>query len=897
MDDSERRGLALDPFFETKSVAIVGASPRQGSIGNAILKNVVNGGFGGPIYPINPRHRSIAGRECVARVSDVVQPVDLAVIATPAASVPEVLEDCGRRGVRGAVILSAGFRETGDAGKALEQQVLETARRHGIRFIGPNCLGVMRPAIGLNATFSQCMAKPGHVALVSQSGAICTAMLDWAEPNGIGFSCVVSSGIASDVDFGEILDHLVDDPETRAVMLYIEGVRDARRFMSALRAAARAKPVIVMKAGRHTEGRRAAVSHTGALVGADDVFDAALKRAGVLRVQRYTDFFAAAETLHMGVRTPGPRIAVVTNGGGPGIVAADLLADKSLPLAELSDATRARLDELLPAAWSRGNPVDVLGDAGAERYADAVRACLDDPNVDAVLAILVPQALTQPEAVAESIAPLAGSARKLLLTCWMGEATMRRGRALLRDRGVATYAAPEAAVEAFAAAVAYRANQELLLQVPEPLAAGSAPDRDGARLIIDSALADGREILDLVESKALLAAFGVPILQSVPAHDATEALSIAEEIGFPVAMKIHSPDISHKSDVNGVRLGIRSGADVRPAFHDLVEGVRARRPDARILGVHLEPMHETGNGRELMLGVLDDPVFGPVIGFGLGGTAVELLRDRAVALPPLNRLLVQRMIDGTRARRFLEAFRGWPPANRRALEEAILRLSEMVCELPWVAELDINPLIVDENRALAVDARVILRRVSPTAPDYAHMAIHPYPSRLVRDFVLDDGARIAIRPIRPEDAVLEREFVNSLSERSRYLRFMYALKEITPEMLSRFTQIDYDREMALIAVAGAGAAEKQLAVARYVDYRDGRGCEFAIVVADEWQGRGIATELLKRLIDLARDRRLETMEGIVLRENRDMIALARSLGFEQSAVADDPKVVLMTLRL
>jgi acetyltransferase len=383
----------------------------------------------------------------------------------------------------------------------------------------------------------------------------------------------------------------------------------------------------------------------------------------------------------------------------------------------------------------------------------------------------------------------------------------------------------------------------------------------------------------------------------MPAHDATEALSIAEEIGFPVAMKIHSPDISHKSDVNGVRLGIRSGADVRPAFHDLVEGVRARRPEARILGVHLEPMHETESGRELMLGVLDDAVFGPVISFGLGGTMVELLRDRAVALPPLNRLLVQRMIDGTRAHRFLDAFRGRPAANRRALEEAILRLSEMVCELPWVAELDVNPLIVDENGAVAVDARVIVRRVSPAAPDYTHMAIHPYPSRLVRDHVLDDGTRIAIRPIRPEDAVLERAFVNSLSERSRYFRFMYALKEITLEMLSRFTQIDYDREMALIAVAGTGSGEKQVAVARYVDYRDRRGCEFAIVVADEWQGRGIATELLKQLIDTARDRRLETMEGVVLRENRDMIALARSLGFEQSAVADDPKVVLMTLRL
>jgi len=897
MESVNRRETSVDVFFEPKSLAIVGASERVGSLGAALLKNAAGAGFKGPIYAVNPKRHSVQGHECFASVRDIPAPVDLAVIATPADTVANILEDCGEHGTRGAVVLSAGFREMGAEGAAREQAVVEAARRHGIRFIGPNCLGIMRPSIGLNATFGQRMAVAGHIALVSQSGALCTAMLDWAVPHGIGLSCVVSSGSAADVDFGEVLDYLVDDRETHAIMLYIEGVRDARRFMGALRAAAREKPVIVMKSGRHAEGQRAAVSHTGALVGTDDVFDAALKRAGVVRVHRYADFFAVAATLHMGARTPGRRLAIVTNGGGPGVVTADLLSDKQLPLAELSAATHERLDTLLPKAWSGGNPVDVLGDASAERYAGAVRACLEDDNVDAVLAILVPQALTEPHSVAEAVAPLSAATRKLLLTCFMGDTAMQSSRALFRERAVATFATPELAVEAFAATAAYHTNQALLLEVPAPLGPAAPPDLEGARLIVVGALTEGRHTLDLVESKALLAAFHVPIVRSVPARDAAEALSIAEEIGFPVAMKIHSSDITHKSDVEGVRLGIRSGRDVGATFRELTESARARRPDARILGVVLEPMHAMKHGRELMLGVVRDAVFGPVLSVGLGGSLVEVLRDRAIGLPPLNLRLTKSMIDDTRAARLLEPFRGKPAANRQALERVLLRLSEMACELPWIDELDINPLVVDESGALAVDARVVLRSANATAPEYSHMAIHPYPSRLVREHVLRDGTTVVIRPIRPEDGVLERDFVNSLSERSRYLRFMYALREITPQMLSRFTQIDYDREMALIAVAGTPHDERQVAVARYADYRDRRGCEFAIVVADDWQGKGIATELLKSLIEIARARHLTYMDGIVLKENTEMISLARSLGFEEHAIPADPDVTFVSMRL
>ena len=897
MQQMQGEGLDIAPFFEAGSVALIGASERAGSLGTVVLKNLAGSGFAGEIYPVNPRYETLQGLRCYSSVKAIGQPVDLAVIVTPAAMVPAILEECGTGGIRAAVILSAGFREAGEAGRKLERSVLTIARRHRIRFIGPNCLGVMRPDIGLNATFSQSMAKAGRVALVSQSGAMCTAMLDWAGPRNVGFSCVVSSGIAADVDFGEILDYLVFDQATRAIMLYVEGIHDARRFMSALRAASRVKPVVVMKAGRYSEGSQAAVSHSGALVGSDDVFDAALTRAGVVRVNNYAHFFAVAETLHTGLRTNGPRLAIVTNGGGPGVMAADCLVDHGLPLAALSPATLTRLDEELPEAWSGGNPVDVLGDASAARYAAAVETCLGDDGVDSVLAILVPQALTDAATVAAAVAGIAVQAGKPVLTCWMGEASMQSSRESFRAAGVPTYSTPEAAIEAFAATAAYQRNQQQLLQVPKSASLDLRPDREGAALIIESALASGRRILDVVESKAVLAAFGLPILRSVPAHDAAEAVAIAEEVGFPLVMKIHSPDITHKSDVDGVRLGITNGQDVRSAFRELTENARRLRPDATIKGVVLEPMWHPHAGRELMLGVINDTAFGPAITVGLGGTMVEVIRDRAIGLPPLNNFLAAKMIDGTRAARYLEEFRGKPAARRRAVEEAIVRLSEMICELPWIEELDINPLIVDETAARAVDARIVVRHVSPAASRYAHMAIHPYPIDLVRDFVLHDGTRLMIRPIRPEDAEREREFVNGLSERSRYLRFMHVLKSITPQMVARFTQIDYDREMALIAIAPNSEGDKQVAVARYVAYPDGRNCEFAIVVGDDWHHKGIATELLRRLVDIARDRRLERMDGIVLRENEGMLKLAHDLGFEQHEEPDDPQIVYVTLTL
>ena len=892
-----RQGVEIARIFEPESVAVIGGSERAGSLGTVVFRNLLDAGFEGGIYPVNPKYSQVQGRECHARVGDVGSPVDLAVVVAPARVVPQVLAECGAAGVRAAVILSGGFRETGAEGRTLEDRAVRTAKEHGIRFVGPNCLGVLRPASKLNASFSQAMAKPGHIALVSQSGAVCTALLDWASVRDIGFSNVISTGIGADVDFGEILDYLLLDAETRAIMLYVEGVHDARRFMSALRAVSRAKPIVVMKVGRHAAGSRAAISHTGALVGADDVFEAALDRAGVVRVIEYADFFAVAETLNAGLTTRGPRLAIVTNGGGPAVMAADAAADKGLELARLDDSTRRELDGQLPSAWSGGNPIDVLGDADAARYAAAIRTCAADPGVDAILAILIPQALTEPADVAAAVVAEAARMTKPILTCWIGDASMRSSWQLFRKARIPTFRTPEDAVEAFAAMAAHRRNQEQLLQVPEPLRRRTPPDWDAARRLVEAALERGRSVLDPIESKAMLAAFRIPVLPSATARDADEAAARAREIGFPLAMKLLSPDVTHKTDVGGVRLGIEGERQAAATFGEIIEAARRARPDARIEGVMLEPMHRPPNGRELMLGVVRDPVFGPVVSVGLGGTMVEIVADRAVGLPPLNRYLVERMIDRTRAAKYLDVFRGRPAANRDALVEALLCVSEMACELPWLEELDINPLVVDERGATAIDARVVVRHAEPGARPYSHMAIHPYPSHLSWEYLLRDGVPLLIRPIRPEDALLERKFVDGLSERSRYLRFMYSLKALTPEMLSRFTQIDYDREMALIAVVQTEAGEEQAGVARYIASADRRSCEFAVVVADRWQQRGIATRLLRNLIDVARERRFECMDGIVLRENRHMLALARDIGFDQQTAPDDPKLVLITLEL
>jgi acetyltransferase len=788
------------------------------------------------------------------------------------------------------VVITAGFSEVGPKGKALERAMVDIAKRYGIRIIGPNCLGIMRPSIGLNATFAKGRPPAGRLALVSQSGAICTAILDWAHSNDVGFSTVVSMGIAADLDFGEILDYLVSDPLTESILMYIEGIHHSRRFMSALRAAARIKPVIAVKVGRHEAAAKASASHTGALVGSDDTFDAALKRAGVLRVLSIGELFSAARALSSPLRPRGRRLAIITNGGGPGIMATDCAVDLGIQLAELTPETIEKLNAALPATWSHGNPVDVIGDAPPARYEAAVKACIDDPHTDGVLVILTPQAMTDPSACAKAVVEAAAHTQKPVLTSWMGEVQVSEARDIFTDGGVPTFRTPEAAVEAFLFMALHYQNQKLLMQTPGPLSSHTEPDLEGARMLIESVLAERRKILSEMESKALLSAFHIPVAKTVVAHSPNEALLLAEQLGFPVAMKINSPDITHKSDSGGVRLNLGNAQAVRTAYNEIVEQVKRYRPNAKIEGVSIEPMIRKPNGREVMVGMISDPVFGPVITFGGGGIAVEIFGDRAVALPPLNTQLAESLVNGARISKQLKKFRHMPPADVEALEQTLLRVSEMVCELPWIKEMDINPLIVDESGALAVDARVIVDYVPPSADRYAHMAICPYPTYLVSDWQLPDGTNITIRPIRPEDAEIEAAFVKNLSEESRFLRFQATINELTTHMLVRFTQIDYDREMALISTTERNGVETQVGVARYIILPDGDTCEFAIVIADEMQGKGLGSKLMGCLMDSARMKGMKTMEGDVLANNYGMLKLMTTLGFTAKTSEEDPGI-------
>ncbi|MGD1984152.1 MAG: bifunctional acetate--CoA ligase family protein/GNAT family N-acetyltransferase, partial [Chromatiaceae bacterium] len=784
------------------------------------------------------------------------------------------------------------FGEVGKRGLALQSEIVDTARTNDIPLVGPNCLGITRPRVGLNATFAKSGAKAGHVALVAQSGAFCTALLDWADSRGFGFSAVASLGATADVGFGDVLDYLAVDPETRSILLYVEGISDARSFMSGLRVAARLKPVIVVKSGRNESGTRAAVSHTGALVGGDDVFDAAIQRAGAVRVLTVSQLFAAAQTLASGTRVEGPRLAIVTNGGGPGVMAADRASDLEVPLAELSPETIDRLSGVLPTHWSHSDPVDILGDADSARYRSATEIVLDDHNVDGLLVLLTPQAMTDPTACALGVIEAAKKAQKPILACWMGENLVAQGRKEFAAVGIPQFTSPEAGVDAFGYLACYRRNQKALLQAPEPLSKHRAPDVDGARLIIEHAIGERRFTLSNAESKAVLKAFHIPTSPSINVNSAADALIAAEGVGLPVAMKINSPDITHKSDVGGVRLNIREPRSVRTAFREMMDNVTRLAPEARVAGVTIEPMLERPHAREIMIGIASDPVFGPVISFGAGGTAVEIFADSQVALPPLNEYLSREMIEGTRASRFLKRFRNLPEADIEQLTDVLQRISEIACELPEVQELDINPLLVDDEGVIAVDARIVVARPKTSMAHYGHMAIHPYPPELETTWQLPDGTDVAVRPIRPEDAEIEQDFVQNLSPESKYFRFMQSMDKLTPLMLARFTQIDYDREMALVAVINEHTQDARiLGVARYVSNPDKQSCEFALTVADEWQQKGIGRQLMQRLMTVARDRGIEIMQGDVLSQNSKMLRLCERLGFRAVHRADEPDVV------
>jgi acetyltransferase len=884
----------LHPLFNPRAVAVFGASERENSVAGQIVRNLIEGDFAGAIHPVNPKHEQMFGRKCYPATFALPSHIDLAIIATPAATVPGLIREIGDHGIRNAIVLSAGFREVGPEGIALEHDICKAAKMHRVRFIGPNCLGMQRPGLKLNATFGPPTAKAGDLALVSQSGAVCTAVLDWAEANDVGFSSIVSMGAGADLDFGEILDFLAVDPATKSILLYVEGIRDARRFMSALRLAAAVKPVIVIKVGRHPAGVRAAQSHTGALVGSDGVFTAMMRRAGVVRVETIVELISAAQALSRHVHPQGRRLAIVTNGGGPGVMATDRAADLGMSLPDLTAETVAALNTALPAAWSHGNPVDVLGDAGADRYKIAVNACLSDPNVDGVLVMLTPQAMTKPLEAAEAVIDAAKHAKKPVLTAWLGEKLMVAARNRFRIAGVPTYDSPEGAVEAFGHLSTYYENQRLLRQSAGPLADMDPPDTEGARLIIEAALSEGRTVLSETESKALLAAFHIPVATALIARSPSEALLMAEQLGFPVVLKINSPDISHKSDVGGVRLNLDSGQAVRAAYAEMMTKIGKACPSARLDGVVIEPMTTRPHVRELLIGIASDPVLGPVITFGAGGVAVEVFKDSALALPPLNRYLARDLMERTKVFKMLGAFRNLPPAALGDIENVLLRVSEMACELPWLKELDINPLMVNETGVSAVDARIVVARQPPLRARYAHMAIHPYPADLVETWQQGDGQTLTIRPIRAEDADMTQRFVRELSAQSKFYRFMSHVQELNPDVLARLTQIDYGREMAFVATVPdadtAGAGEIEVAVARYSTLPDGQSCEFALVVSDDWQHRGIGFKMMTVLLEHARSRGLAFMEGEVLADNSGMLTLMTELGFSQSTHPEDPAI-------
>ncbi len=880
----------LNRFFTPESVAIVGASERPDSVGYRLLLNMQEAGFKGGLYPVNNKREELLGLKAYPDLNAVPGDLDLVVIATPAPSVPGIVRQCGEKGVTSIIIITAGFGELGEEGIRLQQEVLGIAHRYSIRIIGPNCLGVVRPSGYLNATFGDGTVKDGNLALLSQSGAVCTAILDWAKSQDIGFSTVVSMGGAADIDFGEVLDYLATDTKTTGILMYVEGIRDARRFLSGLKAAARLKPVILIKSGRHEAGCKAAMSHTGAMVGGDNVFDAAIARAGVVRAYSITELFSAARVLANNYVVSDNRLAIITNAGGPGVMSTDRAEDVGVKMAELSAASLDALDAVLPVHWSHANPIDILGDATSERYQKALAVCLADDNIDGVLAILTPQAMTNPTQVAECIIEGAKESKKPVLASWTGGAKVQDGRNLFANSNVAHFNTPEVAVDAFSFLTHYTQNQILLKQIPSPSNELALPDVSGARLIIERVLAEGRQVLTAQEAKAILAAFHIPVTQTIKVSNAKDAMIAAETMGFPVVLKVNMAEFSHKSDIGGVRLNIGSVQDISRNFLEMETAIKQKFPEVKEVGMTVEPMFKSKSGRELMIGVVRDPVFGPAISFGLGGTMVEILKDSAVALPPLNAYMVEQMIANTKAAKYLQAFRQLPAANKKALVDVLLNVSTMVSELPEILELDINPLIVDEYGVMAVDAR-IKAEVSHQLGPYSHMAIHPYPHELTQYHQLKNGVNITIRPIRPEDAILEKDFVHRLSERTKYFRFGQTLQELTPEMIVRFTQIDYDREMAFVAIGNDATMPNEMGVGRYMRNPDGLSVEFALVVADDCQCLGIGSKILKTLMQTAKDKGITFFEAEVLTANMAMLGLVKKLGFSIEAIADNSEIV------
>jgi len=881
----------LNNLFNPGSVALIGASDKEGSVGKIILTNLLQA-KDRKIFPVNPNKETLLGLKCFRNVTDIAGHVDLAVIATPARYVPELVEECGKTGIGGAVIVSAGFKEIGEEGRLLGQRVTAARKKYGMRILGPNCLGFVRPNVGLNATFMKTNPPSGNIAFVSQSGALGGAILDWAVDEHVGFSMFASLGSMIDADFGDLIDFLGDDEDTKSILLYMEGIGNARKFMSAARAFAMHKPIIVLKPGRFTQSARAARSHTGAMAGDDAIYEAAFKRVGVVRVKEIADLFDAAEVLESRRLPLGPRLAIVTAAGGPGVMATDALIDLGGELARLSHESLERLNRFLPPFWSKGNPVDLLGDADAARYGAAIDTCLSDPGIDGVLVIYVPMETAPPDEVAKVILDQAKGVGKPVLAAWMGSRKLRPAVERLAQNDIPTYETPEEAVRAYVNMYRYKRNLTLLYETPAELPVRETPQEDLKDLVtrimenkehlrglIKGAVGEGRTLLNEDDSKQFLAAYGIPATIPSIARHVEDAVAFAREIGYPVVIKIVSPDISHKTDAGGVAVGIRSDEQLRQTYGTMMTIVRERAPQASIEGIAVQKMIE-GIDYELILGSKKDKDFGSVILFGMGGVTAELIKDFSVALPPLNQTLAKRLIEETKAYRLIQGWRGKAPADLEELERILVRFSYLIVDFPEIAEIDINPLAISSGTMCAVDARILLDAdCRESASPYPHLVITPYPARFIMPWRLPDGTDVLLRPIRPEDEPLEREFLSTSSEESRRTRFFSPFRDISHEWLVMFCNIDYDRHIAIVAEIREEGKRKIVGVARIIINPDLNSGEIALLVHDRFQRRGVGRKLMDVVIQIGRWKGLQEITGEVLTDNEKMLALCKKVGF------------------
>ncbi|MGP8050433.1 MAG: GNAT family N-acetyltransferase [Desulfobaccales bacterium] len=868
--------ILLDCFFKPESVAVIGASEKEGSVGSVLVQNLVQGGFPGGIFPVNRNYPQIHGITAYADITALPAPADLAIIAVPIKEVPEIIKKCGRAGMRAAIIVSTGGRETGPPGMLIEAAIQREAVKAGVRYLGPNSMGLLCPPARLNASLAPHMPRPGSLAFISQSGALCLSTLGWSEQKNIGFSHFISVGSMTDLDFGDLIDFLGNEEKARAIILYMEGLTQHRRFMSAARSVSRIKPIIVVKAGRSRAGARAAASHTGALVGEDAAYNAAFRRAGIIRVDTVGQLFDCAEALGKLKLPAGGGLAIITNAGGPGVMAVDALDRWGMEPAALEPETLAKLEEILPPYWSRGNPVDILGDASPERYQQVVRLALKAPGIAGLVIILSPQSLTDPSGVARALAPeLQGQARPVFAV-WMGGKEVAEGVQLLNEAGIPTFETPEKAVDTFMEMYFYSRHLDLLQETPPQMAQDLNINPQMARTYIDQCLERQATILTELESKAILSAYGIPMNRTVAAASGPEAVSAARDLGFPVTLKINSPDITHKAEVGGVRLHIHNESEVMAAFREITEEARTQRPEARILGVTVQEQEKRPDC-ELLIGCKHDPDFGPLILFGAGGGLTEVLQDVMVDLPPLNLLLARRMIEKTRVAKMLRGYRNLPPANLDRLSEILVRVSQLVTDFPEISELDINPLSVIGGRFIGVDARMVLAPIAVPAP--RHLIIAPYPNQYERHWMMRDGTPVLLRPIKPEDESLVSTFYGKCSEETIYFRYFRHIKKWTHEMLIRFTQNDYDRELGMMAIGQPPGPEVMLGVSRLVMEVNRETAEFAVIVADQFQGKGLGPKLVEEVIGIAKENQIKLLWGEVLSSNKTMLDMVKRLGF------------------